>query len=180
LSHRIIVVDDEQVAMQSYQRELELQGYEVWFCRSADEAESFLTAETRNPADLFIVDVMLPSGTIYSDEKTGLGLYTGLFLAQKMRKTYPNVPIILFTNASFPLVRDAAKRLSSRLDNCILLRKEDYLPFELAEVVNAYFKELKLRPNRSRLILRRLFGSLILQPNISGLGIDLKKLGEHD
>lgn len=180
VKHRILMVDDERVAMRSYQQELELAGFEVWHYNSTAKIKSLLESKKPERIDLFIIDIMMPPGQLYSDEKTDVGLLTGLFVAQDIRSKYTGIPIILFSNATFESVLRAARRLSSQFENCIFLRKEEILPYELSEIVTKYFKEMKLDSNRRHRILKKLFGSLLLQPNISGIGIDLKKLGKGD
>lgn len=180
MNYRIALIDDELVAMRIYRLELELEGYEVLQYKSVDEIEPLISTEKNEPIDLFIIDIVLPSGSVYSDKNPDLGLRTGLFLAQDIRKKYIDIPIILFTNWQFEDLQKAAKRLSIRLGNCIFLYKHDYLPFELVDMVNRYFKELRLSPKKKIGIFQKLFGSLILQPNISGVGIDLKQLGKEE
>jgi hypothetical protein len=92
---------------------------------------------------------------------------------------YPDAPIILLSNASFESIQRAAARLTSQLESCILLKKFETLPDALVDVIDRYFREFRLEPQRKN-ILKRLFGSLLLQPNISGVGIDLKKLSGEE
>jgi len=101
MPYRIVIVDDERVAMLRYQQELELEGYDVVHYDSVADIKPFLTTEKPDPVDLFIIDIMLPPEPVYSAEKTDMGLYTGIFLAQDIRKRYPDAPIILLTNTSF-------------------------------------------------------------------------------
>ena len=176
MAYRIALIDDEDFVMRSYCVELELADYEVLQYKSVAHIKSLILTEKKEQIDFFIVDIMLPPGSLYSDESTNLGLFTGLFLARDIRKKYLDVPIIIFTNSPFKSVQEVAKRFSTRLDNCILLQKADYLPFELVDVVNSYFEEFRLSPNTKPGILKKLFGSLMLQPNINGIGIDLKQL----
>lgn len=180
MPHRIVIVDDEHVAMRVYQEELELAGYEVKHYSSTSEIEPLLRGNNPELVDLFIIDIMIPPEPLYSAEKTDMGLVTGLFLAQDLRKTYSDTPIILLSNTSFESVLRASRRLTSRFEDCIYLRKGDVLPFQLADIVTRYFEERKLGRTRRHGILRRLFGSLMLQPNISGVGIDLKRLGKGE
>ena len=176
----IVLVDDELVAMRVYQQDLELAGYKVRHCTSTAEIKVLLSNQESEWSDLFIMDIMIPPEPLYSNKKTNLGLMTGLFLAQDIRNTYPHAPIIFLSNTSFESVLVAVKRLTSRLEDCIYLQKQETKPFELTDTVTRYFKELKLDPARRHRILRRLFDSLMLQPNISGVGINLKKFGNTD
>jgi CheY-like chemotaxis protein len=141
-AYRIVIVDDEFVAMSYYRRALELDGYDVQHYKSVDDLKSILFDKQTPPIDLFIIDIMLPPGEIYSSQQTDEGVYTGLFLAQDVRKKYTDKPIIILSNTIFRAVREAAKRLSSRLNNCIVMQKVDTKPIELADVVNQYFKKL--------------------------------------
>ena len=179
-TYRIILIDDERVAMRSYWQDLQLDGYQVTQYVSTQEVEAFISSNKPEEVDFFIIDIMIDLDPLYSSEKTDYGRLTGLFLALDIRKRYPEIPIILLSNTSFDSVLAATKRLTSRLKDCIYLRKQDILPHELTEIVTNYFKKMKLSPNHKLRAFRKLFRSLMLEPNFYGIGIDLKKLGKDE
>jgi|GEM_PF-4583132 len=179
MQHRIVIVDDETVATQFYIRALELDGIAVEHYSSVNSFKAFLAFKKPATVDMFIVDVMMPPAP--GDEKISEeGMLTGLFLARDIRRAYTDVPIIIFSHYNFNGLQKAAKRLSDNLSACIFVEKIDVPPSELVDMVNRYFQESKLEPNRKFKVIERLFGSLLLQPNIGGVGIDLKRLKSHE
>ena len=169
--------DDESILISRYRMALELAGYEVEFCVSVDEVVE-LVSEGKNPIDLFVIDVVQPPGNAFASKPTDNGMYTGLYLAHYICQKMSKAPIILFSIASLPSLRKAAEQLTNHLSECIMLKKSQTMPSDLVDVINKYFDEFRLTSIGKQGILSRLFQSLILQPNISGVGIDLKKLNK--
>jgi CheY-like chemotaxis protein len=126
----ILVIDDEAREMDSYVQELRLCGFEVSFFREVDAALEFFGEHMRD-IDLLILDIMMPPGNAFKDENTLRGLRTGLFFFERVRSSVPEVPTIILTNVSDPHIAARFEHAA----NCLYLRKEDYLPFELAEEV---------------------------------------------
>lgn len=125
--------------------------------------------------DVIILDMMMPSGTMFTDEETQLGRFTGVVVAERIRRIQPYVPIVLLSDASLEEVRSACKKLEKRLFNCIFFSKSSLQSRRLAEKMDVYFSEGKFeKPSES--LLQRVFGALILQPNFGGVGVDIKKL----
>jgi CheY-like chemotaxis protein len=126
----ILFLDDEKRYMDTYKVELEIQGYEVSFKNNVDDAVKFFDAHT-NSIQLIILDIMMPPGQSFQGENTSDGLRTGVRFYERIRELAPHLPILIFTNVS-------DERLAKRFEaeaNCRFLRKEDYLPHELVEVV---------------------------------------------
>ena len=121
---------------------------------------------------------MMPPEKSLANEPTSEGLLSGLFLAQKVRNTFPDVPVILLSGLTFESVRESASQFAMRLENCILLEKRQTRPRDLVNIVDRYFRELVLESGQKISVFSRLFKSLLLQPNFYGVGIDLKKLGK--
>ncbi len=177
MTHHVVIIDDESVPTSYYCHALELDGYRVTHLRSATSCADLLTPDNEKDVDFFVIDVMMPTGSRYSQGATEGGAYTGLLLARDLRIAGHTSPIVLFSNATFSQIRDAAERMADRLNDCIFLRKHETTPFGLADTVNRYFKESKLKPKKKGL-LQRIFGGILLQPNIGGVGVDIKKLSE--
>jgi DNA-binding response OmpR family regulator len=94
---RILMIDDDRTYSEPLQWQLNLDHYEV------DYHQSVKTVVTKNGVclvsrpDCMIVDIMLPSGDIYTSEQTHSGKDTGLLLIRDLRKTFPDVPVVVVT-----------------------------------------------------------------------------------
>ncbi|MFQ5603009.1 MAG: response regulator [bacterium] len=131
----ILFLDDEKREMDSYAKELELCGYKVVFQKNVDEAWHFFENNV-DGIDLLILDIMMPPGSIFKKVDTREGLRTGVHFFERIRKAAPDLPVIILTNVSdYQLLQRFRKE-----DNCNFFRKEDYLPFELAEEVEKILK----------------------------------------
>lgn len=160
--------------------DLELANYDVKRFSGVDSVAAVIESKESLRTDLFILDIMMPAGELLQEEPTDEGLLTGLFLAQYIRRSYPGVPIILLSHATFESVKVRAQRFAGTLDNCIFIEKRATTSEELVNIVNLYFQELILAPGKRRTALRRWYESLMLQPNFYGLGLDLKKLRDEE
>jgi CheY-like chemotaxis protein len=172
MEKHILIVDDEKIALPYYIQELELGGYSVELLSYAPEWQQLLKSPASTKAEMFILDIMMPAGGVYDQSKTGGGLLTGLYLAMDIRKLYPDTPILLWSSGSFPELIGQAKRLAKGLNNCAFIRKGDYTPLNLVKFMDSYFTNNKFTSG----FFRTLWDSLLLEPNFSGVGIDLKKL----
>lgn len=81
---KILVIEDEATLCLLYKLELEDEGYEVVFSRTADEGMELFKKE--NP-DLVTLDINL----------SALAPKEGLILLGQMKETRPGVPVILLT-----------------------------------------------------------------------------------
>jgi CheY-like chemotaxis protein len=126
----ILLVDDEKRYMDSYAEELELQAFAVTVKRDVDDAWRFLEQHLVD-IELLILDIMMPPGEFLMDADTNKGLRTGVRFFERARQLSSALPIIVLTNVS-----DAAVVEQFRGEpNCSFCRKEDYLPFELADEI---------------------------------------------
>ena len=93
----ILFVDDEWYFAARYVQELRKR-FKVHFLDRADEVVSFLQA---NPTiDALVLDIMLPTPVGVSEEDTGKGMDTGLWLLKRIQKevdTWP-FPVMVLTN----------------------------------------------------------------------------------
>ena len=171
---RVILIDDaawEQVAGK-LKGLFGLQGFDLDVHNSADEFGKFLDATTGpSPADIYVVDVMIPPGDRYKNEETHDGLITGLYLAREIRQRFPLVPIILWSGTNLDTVRLLAVHMEKRLTKCIFVKKP-IAGEKLLELIEGYFAKGKFTQSW----VKKIWGGIILRPEIGGLGIDVKKL----
>ncbi len=84
-SERILVVDDESVLLEMYERQLNRLGYQVTVSQSAQEALGLLSA--KDAFDLVVTDLMMPG-------------ISGLDLAREISRKWPVIPVIICTGWS--------------------------------------------------------------------------------
>jgi len=78
---RILVVDDEDIVLESCQAVFELEGFEALLVPSADKA---LDAMKNDNFDLLLVDVKMPKKD-------------GMYLMRKIKEQWPDIPIIVMS-----------------------------------------------------------------------------------
>ncbi|HSY18301.1 MAG TPA: hypothetical protein VK815_08210 [Candidatus Acidoferrales bacterium] len=175
MKYKIILIDDnawEHVAGK-LKSMFALSGLELQVYASVDEGHAAINAssDSRCPCDLFVIDLMMPSGETYKAEETHDGLITGLYLARDIRARFPLVPIILWSGTNLKTVRLLAIHMETKLSKCIFVNKP-LPPEKLVELVDGYFKEGKFSVS----IMKKIWDGIVLKPAIGGLGIDVKKL----
>ena len=169
----IAFIDDETVHIEYYINALRSVGYGSKYFKSPD---SCLTAIADGEQfRLFITDMMMPSIGKYSAINTREFLITGLFFVKDIRKNDRETPIIVFTNLNIESIIVEVRTEVEIEPNVFFVRKIDYPPHLLAEAVSALLGG-KNPFSKRRKILQRFWDSLILEPNLNGIGIDIKKL----
>jgi DNA-binding NtrC family response regulator len=78
---KILVVDDEDIVLESCQAVFELEGFEVMLVPSADKA---IEAMKDDDFALLLIDVKMPK-------------HDGMYLMEKIKEKWPNVPIIVMS-----------------------------------------------------------------------------------
>jgi DNA-binding NtrC family response regulator len=78
---KILVVDDEDIVLESCQAVFELEGFEVMLVPSADKA---IEAMKNDDFALLLIDVKMPK-------------HDGMYLMEKIKEKWPNVPIIVMS-----------------------------------------------------------------------------------
>jgi CheY-like chemotaxis protein len=170
MSQKIVLIDDDTYVIPFYIQAFELSQYEIRHFLSVDAFMRVISSES--PAtDLFIIDVMMSSGN-YDLVKTENGLLTGLYVALDIRKAYLDVPIVLFSSSPLPPVTSKARSLAKKISKCSYVSKFEYPPEKLVGYIDYYFQKGRFKDGT----LRKLLDSLILEPNLNGIGVDLKKL----
>jgi len=81
---KILVVDDEDIVLESCQAVFELEGFEVMLVPSADKA---LKAMQNDDFSVLIVDVKMPK-------------HDGIYLMKKIKEQWPDIPIIVMSGYS--------------------------------------------------------------------------------
>ena len=78
---KILVVDDERIVLDSCQKVLEADGFEVYLVPSANKA---LQAMKKEGFGLLLVDIKMPE-------------HDGMYLMQEVKKKWPDIPIIVMS-----------------------------------------------------------------------------------
>ena len=78
---KILVVDDEDIVLESCQAVFELDGFEAQFVPNVDKA---LEAMKNNGFDLLLIDVKMPKKD-------------GMYLMRKIKEQWPDMPIIVMS-----------------------------------------------------------------------------------
>lgn len=174
---KIVWVDDDPFSGYTH-RQLVFDGYElVGFYSASSCLHEYFVNDAKKSVDMFILDVMMPTDEefkLLTNFDAADGLLTGLYLAITLRKIYKKVPIVLYSGSTVSLVKIHAKQLEKKLSNCAFITKSDYPPNKLVKFVNNYFVKGKFTVG----LLQKVIDSIVLQPNISGVGIDVKQLIE--
>ena len=128
----ILIVDDEERYMEGYLEELQQTGHAYSFQTNVDAALKFFK-ENLDQIRLLILDIMMPPGNSFGHEETQMGLITGTFFYEEVRRIAPDLPIIILTNVA------DEKPLASIIEqeNCWFYQKPRVLPFELVEIIEA-------------------------------------------
>lgn len=92
---RVLVVDDESIVCESYRSVLTDEGYSVCTARSGRDALAACRAET---FDVVLADLRMPD-------------MDGLEVARRVRKEFPQVPILIITGYPTPQSADEARGL---------------------------------------------------------------------
>jgi response regulator RpfG family c-di-GMP phosphodiesterase len=120
-SWKILVVDDEEVIRRLLCRKLKSEGYR---CEEAGNTRQAMEKMRENPADLVILDIMMPGGS-------------GVELLPEIKKAYPDTIVIMAT-----AIGDADTAI-----RCVRLGAYDYFtkPYNLDEVAISIERALNMR-----------------------------------
>jgi putative two-component system response regulator len=118
---KILIVDDEKTVRRSLNKCLTRSGY---FCEEAGDAAEALDNLGKEPADLVILDIMMP-GTSGSD------------LLPQIKKSFPDTAVVMATAVVEP----------DTIINCMKNGAEDYItkPFDVNQLVSNIQMVLKKR-----------------------------------
>jgi len=94
---KILIVDDEQVVLDSCRKILEAEGYYVFLASSAVDA---LTALKTNEFSLLIIDVKMPE-------------HDGMYLMRELNEHWPGTPVIVMSGYHTVQTIEEAKRMGA-------------------------------------------------------------------
>lgn len=116
---KILVVDDEDIVLDSCKAVLEEEDFEVMLVSSADEA---LNAMKDGDITLLLIDVKMPR-------------HDGMYLMNEVKRRWPKAPIIVMSGYyTAKTIRDAVK-----MGAAAFIAK----PFEPEELIKAIYKVIK-------------------------------------
>ena len=119
-SMKILVIDDEQVVLNSCQRVLEAEGFEVALVPSVTDA---LEALEREEFSLLLIDVKMPG-------------HNGMYLMEAVRERWPQIPTIIMSGYdTAETVQEAARKGASTFI------AKPFTPDELIETVRQVMKK---------------------------------------
>jgi len=172
---RVVIVDDDTIALRPYFMELEISGIDVTSFENADDGFEF---SQNNSADLYLIDVMLGTrndgSSRYNRDNTMDYLFTGCVLARDIRNHGVDTPIIFFTQTSKRYALEEIQRQAKEIGNCALLSKSRMEKmFDFQEIILEVL-EKGIEETSKRDWFSWIYKSVLLQPNIAGLGVDLK------
>jgi DNA-binding NarL/FixJ family response regulator len=127
----VALIDDEHGPIDYYEQALTESGHRV---ERFDTVEGvFVHLENKRPADIYVVDIMMPTHGHPRLKEAANGLASGIVLHREIRNVFPNVPIIILTSISNPeilesLPVDEKTRIESKID---------ILPFELVGIIES-------------------------------------------
>ncbi len=98
----VILIDDDHGPMDYFVEALRRRGFGVTQIDATDKAFEWIENPNSRPPSVFIVDLMLPPGNRLTMEQTDGGLRSGVFIADAIRKRFPNVPIVVLTARTDP------------------------------------------------------------------------------
>lgn len=172
-NRRVVLVDEDEIQMRPFVTELELRGIEV---RRFFEADACLrSCRLLKSVDTFLVDVMLVSERRYPAHETLDHLYTGVFLARDLRKYHQAVPIVLLSNHSMKDNVARIRKALASIGNCAFVPKQSFKSaLEFGNTI-----EVIMADGVSALkngFWKRLGAGVLVQPNLAGVGVDLKEV----
>lgn len=134
----ILFVDDEESAMDSYVLDLkyEYEGkYLVSIENNIDKAYMFVKKNHKS-IKLIVLDLMMPVGKCLTKKYKDVNpVRCGLYFKRMIREISKDIHIVILTNLSL----DSLLHEKIEVDNkCLLLEKQDYLPFELTKEISKF------------------------------------------
>lgn len=143
---KILLVEDDPMISEIYQRKLGSSGFSVDPAMSASEA---LAKAKENPYDVVLLDLVLPE-------------MNGLEILERMRSDtsyYPNLRVIVFSNLNDQESQDKAARLGA----IGYIEKSLYSPTELVAEVKRLLHEAQEREKNDKKRQTSSFGNGVIQ-----------------
>ena len=145
---KILIVDDEKTVRRSLNKCLTLNGFN---CREAANADEAMAALRSHPADLVILDIMMP-GT------------TGSELLPRLKESFPDTAVVMATAIVEP----------DTIVRCMKAGAQDYItkPFDISELV----KNIQLVLEKRKLELNLKEKRQVLEGKVEEQAKELQKL----
>ena len=137
----ILFVDDEPRGAKHYTVEFDEAHLDYVHKTNVDEAWEFFQ-EKGDQTKLLILDIMMPSGKLLENEDTDSGFSTGILFYEMIRKSKPDLPVIILTNVNEDDVIERFKDAA----NCSLYQKIDMPPHELVEEIKSILADGQVQP----------------------------------
>ena len=117
---KILVVDDENIVLDSCQRVLEADGFEVFLVPSADKA---LKAMKNEDFTLLLIDVKMPG-------------HDGMYLMREVKEKWPDIPIIVMSGYHTKEIIEEAVKIGAAT-----FIAKPFTPDELLEALRQVIKK---------------------------------------
>ncbi len=120
MAKRILVIEDDELIAQIYDRQLRAEGYEAKVLHDGKSAVATLTSEN---FDLVLLDIMMPG-------------MNGLDVLRELKKNFKSakVPVVMLSNLS----EDSTIKEALHLGAVGYLKKIDYLPAQAISEVKKF------------------------------------------
>lgn len=143
----VLFVEDETYLRQAFVKLLQARGYDVICAEGPDAA--LRQMDGREHLDLLVTDIQMAvePGTRLSELETGGGKTAGVALAKHLRHRFPRVPLIFWTSAYDPQLRDTTRKLSSAR---LIPKRRD--PAEVLDAISEKLDDIK-QGNRPRIFI---------------------------
>jgi DNA-binding NtrC family response regulator len=120
---KILVVDDEAIVLDSCQRVLEADGFEVLLAPSVEEALKTIDGLTETGPLLLLIDVKMP-------------VHDGMYLMKKVKEKWPRLPVIVMSGYPTAETIQTAEQLGA-----VTFIAKPFTPDELLETLRSVLAE---------------------------------------
>lgn len=124
MSKRILWIEDEYYKFNYLSNGMKDKGIEVTPAIKEEEWNKWLRKKA-GYFDIVILDIMLPKGIKFEDEKSEIWRKRGEKLLVEMKKKWPNIPVIIFTAKPALINEDRLKSLGADdyIEKPVLMRE---------------------------------------------------------
>lgn len=172
----VVILDDDAWQLDAYLSELEVRGVRVSVATDLTEFMEILVGEV--PIDLFVLDVMVPTGSLapaFPEVHTANGMDTGILLAMALRHSDIEIPIVMFSVAWSGDILERIKGIKSKYTNIAYLSKAETFPSDFGNFIGKLLEDGKVKKGFFS-FLPIIGDALVLRPSFCGVGVDIKKL----
>ena len=124
---KILVVDDERIVLDSCQKVLEAEGFEVYLVLSANRA---LETMKKEGFGLLLIDIKMPK-------------HDGMYLMREVKKKWPDIPIIVMSG--YPTTNTIEEAV--KMEAAAFVAKP-FTPDELLETIRQVIQKEKNRETK--------------------------------